>query len=115
MARQLNTDPEIDAFVVKVIGEAQHHGAAVANIIQPLADEVRKRLVLGRDSVEVYERNGNLARTCWVTLSGNRYVFSYNYQTQQIDLRDRTLRGPLIHSFDNTTTHSSVLSVVASL
>lgn len=115
MTRQLHTDPQIDTFVAKVISEAQHHGAAVTNVIQPLADTVRKRLILGQDSVEVYERNGNLARTCWVTLAGNRYVFSYNYLTKQIDLRDRTLRGSLLHSFDNTTAHSSLIAVVASL
>jgi hypothetical protein len=115
MARNLPTDADIDAFIAKVILEAQHHAPWVAQIIQPLSDEVRRRLVLGPDTVEVYERNGNLARTCWVTLSGNRYVFTYDYGGRKIDLKDRTLRGRLIQSFDNTTPAATIVAVVAQL
>ncbi|OOY11635.1 hypothetical protein BMG00_11040 [Thioclava marina] len=103
MARKLTTNQEIDAFIAKVIGEARHHGGNVEHVIQPLSDEVRQRLNLKFDKVEVYERNGNLARTCWVTLQGSRYVFTYNYKTQQIDLRSHSIQGAWRFSFDNST------------
>ncbi|AKI03193.1 hypothetical protein IMCC20628_04523 [Hoeflea sp. IMCC20628] len=79
MARRLTTDSQIDQFISRVIGEANHHAPQVVTVIKPLSDAVRRRLNLLIDRVEVYERNGKLARTCWVTVEGNRYVFRYDY------------------------------------
>ena len=115
MARQLRTDQEIDAFIAAVIPEARHHAPLVANIIQPLAAAVRARLNLSRDRVEVFERNGHLARTCWVTLAGRRYVFSYNYARAVIDLREGTTRGATIFQFRNATTALQIAAQVRRL
>ena len=115
MARQLNTNIEIDAFIKKVISEAAHHAFNVEHVIQPLSDEVRKRLRLGVDKISVLERNGQLARTCWIVLNGKRYVFSYNYEQEKIDLRDRSTQGSTLHQFENSTPLASIMSAVASL
>jgi hypothetical protein len=115
VAKRLTTNNEIDVFILKVIGEAVHHASNVEHIIQPLSDEVRKRLQLGSDTVSVYERDGNLARTCWVVLNGRRYAFSYNYKQEKIDLRDRSIQGPTRYQFDNSSSRASIVSVVAQL
>lgn len=115
MARRLTTDPEIDQFISKVIGEANHHASQVEAIIQPLSDAVRSRLNLLIDRVEVYERNGKLARTCWVTVGGNRYVFTYDYQTFKIQLKDKGTQGTIRYQFDNSTTQANILQQVALL
>ncbi|WP_092026494.1 hypothetical protein [Bradyrhizobium sp. OK095] len=108
MARRLRTDAQIDNFIRRVRSEAEHHAPGVAAIIEPLSDAVRERLDLSVDRIEVYERNGRLARTCWVTISGHRYSFSYNYSEGMIDLRDGGLQGPLLHQFDNNTSQREV-------
>jgi hypothetical protein len=115
MARKLTTNQEIDAFISKVLGEAHHHGGNVERVIQPLSDEVRTRLNLTIDKVEVYERNGNLARTCWVTLQGTRYAFSYNYQTEKIELRDHSIQGAVRFEFDNATSLADIQREVGQL
>ncbi|PHR62337.1 MAG: hypothetical protein COA47_04530 [Robiginitomaculum sp.] len=115
MARQLKTNTKIDDFIAKVINEAHHHASAVERVIKPLSDEVRNRLDLSVDTIAVYERNGQLARTCWVVLSGKRYVFSYNYSKKQIVLRDHTLRGRERFSFDNNTPLTDIVGEVAKL
>ena len=115
MARNLKTDNDIDNFISKVIKEADHHATRVMDIIQPLSDEVRKYLQLGLDKIEVYERNGKLARTCWVTLKNKRYVFTYNYDEQFIDLKKGSLQGQLIFQFDNSTSLQDLKKIVAQL
>lgn len=116
MARSLKSDRQIDHFIAKVIDEAQHHAGLVEQIIQPLSDKVRARLRLNAgDDVSVYERNGKLARTCWVTIGGQRWVFSYNYLAGKIDLREGSTRGRLHFQFDNDTTPADLKRVVASL
>lgn len=115
MARRLRTNNQIDAFISRIINEANHHSPEVAQIILPLSQAVRAKLILAQDRVEIYERLGRLARTCWVTLGGNRYAFSYNYNSQKIDLRARSIQGPLIAQFDNRTTALRIQRVVTSL
>ena len=118
MARQLTTDPQIDAFIQKVIVEAGHHAVAVQQVIFPLSQAVRSRLTLGIDKVEVYEKNGQIARTCWVTFAGppwRRWAFSYNYKQQKIDLRRHSVQGPTVFQFDNTTSAAAIATQVALL
>ena len=108
MARRLRTNAQIDNFIAKIIDEASHHAPRVAAIIQPLADAVRSRLDLSTDRIEVYERNGRLARTCWVTVSDRRYAFSYNYQDVSIDLREKSVQGKIQYQFNNDTSEGEV-------
>ena len=115
MARKLVTVQEIRDFVVKVQKEANHHASEVEHVILELEHAVLSRINLPIDTFSVYERNGNLARNCWVVLGGNRYAFSYNYDAKKIELRDRSNQGPVIHSFDNTTPSVMVQSVIARL
>lgn len=115
MARSLTTDIEIDAFIDKVINEAAHHAPAVELIIFPLSQAVRSKLNLAQDRVDIYERLGQMARTCWVVISGKRYVFSYNYDDQKIDLRDRSIQGAVIFQFDNQTSQATLQQVVGNL
>lgn len=115
MARALTTNPQIDAFITKVIGEANHHAPNVAAIIMPLSIAVRARVNLNVDKVEVYERNGQLARTCWVTIGGNRYVFAYDYSTQKIQLKAGSTQGAVIERFDNNSSQSVINNRAAAL
>ncbi|KXJ53744.1 MAG: hypothetical protein AXW12_13675 [Thalassospira sp. Nap_22] len=82
-------------------------------MVPRLADKVLSRFDLQRDKFSVYERNGNLARTCWVTLSGKRYAFSYNYSSKMIELKKKTLQGELIESFNNDSSDDLIDAVVA--
>jgi hypothetical protein len=114
MARRLTTNRQIDQYVAAVIDAANHHAHPVQDVIQPLADAVRARLG-PNDTIDVYERNGVVARTCWVRISGKRYCFSYDYDNYVIDLRDGSLQGTLRFSFDNATTAKQLQAQIAAL
>ena len=115
MARHLTTNRQIDAYLRLVIHAATHHAPKVASVIPDLAHEVRARVTLGVDDVSVYERLGNLGRTCWVTIGGRRWAFSYDYSTGQIDLRRDNLQGVVVFQFDNSTTTTAIKRQVALL
>ena len=114
MARRLTTNAQIDDYVASVIVAANHHAPQVEHVIQPLANAVRARLGPG-DTIDVYERNGVVARTCWVRIAGKRYCFSYDYTNYVIDLRDNSLQGNLRFAFDNATTAAQIRAQVAAL
>ncbi len=52
-----------------------------------------------RDVVEVFERNGEIARTTWVTLQGHRMVFTYSYSKKRILLKPENVRRNEVVSF----------------
>lgn len=115
MARKLNSKQEIRDFVVKVTAEARHHASEVENIIADLEHEVLNKINLPTDTFTAYERNGQLARTCWVVFSGNRYAFSYSYKKKKIELKKGSIQGKPVEDFDNSTPASLVKSVIAQL
>jgi len=106
MARHLQTRKQIDDFIDMVTDKAHHHAPGVAQIIDPLSQAVLGHP--GFSGLEVYERNGNLARTCWVTVGANRWVFSYSYGQHVIELRQKSTRGPVVFSFDNQTSAAAL-------
>jgi len=115
VARKLISIQEIKDFVIKVTGEASHHASEVESIIADLEYEVLRKINLATDTFTVYERNGQLARTCWVVFSGRRYAFSYNYQNKKIELRKWSIQGVPLKAFDNSTPTSEVHKAIASL
>ena len=115
MARLLTTRRIINFFIVKVIQDANHHAGNVEYIIQPLANAILNRMNFPTDTLEVWDRNGNIGRTCWVTINGNRYALSYDYNKQVINLRHRSIQGNIIFSFDNNTSPQVIRRIVGGL
>lgn len=108
MARRLRSDNEIDVYVARVIAQANHHATNVNQIVLPLSQSVRTRINLTMDKVEVFERMGHLGRACWITIGRFRWVFSYNYTTAQIELRENSTQGFIMDVFDNGTTQAQI-------
>ena len=115
MARNLKSINEINSFISTVVEEAEHHASGVARVVPRLAEKVLNRFDCETDTFSVYERNGNLARTCWVTLTGKRYAFSYNYSSKMIELKKKTLQGDLIERFNNDSSEDLIDVVVANV
>jgi uncharacterized protein RhaS with RHS repeats len=115
LARQLTTNRQIDAYLRLVNHAAAHHAPTVASVIPDLAHEVRARVTLGVDDVSVYERLGNIGRTCWVTIAGRRWAFSYDYTTGKIELRRDSLQGTVVFQFDNSTSLTAIKRQAARL
>ena len=113
MARQLTSQAQTDNEIARIEREADHHAPHVMATVRLLYNYVIQRIDFTRDRVEIYERNGAMARTTWVTFQGRRYVFTYNYSTTHIDLRDGSIKGNTLIQFNGTETAEQVASVLA--
>ena len=58
---------------------------------------------------------GNMANALWVHISGERYALSYNHKTRQIEIREDSMRGDVLASFDNSHTAGDVRQFFALL
>lgn len=115
MARRLNNLNQLNAYIGSVIIAANHHATTVNTVIPTLKRDVLARFNWASDKIEVYERGGQIARTCWLTLNSARYVFTYNYGTGQIDLKSQSIQGNTIASFQNSTPPANIASIIRNL
>ena len=60
---------------------------------------------------------GGLANVLWWTSAstGRRYACAYNHHTQEIEIRDRTVQGGVLHQFSNATPITSVETIFSTL
>lgn len=89
-----------------VMNRADHHAGQVKGVALALLGGIIWRGEPG--SIEIKQREGNLANVLWVSIGGRRYAFAYNHTTGEIEIRDRTQSGPAVHSFSNNTAVADV-------
>jgi hypothetical protein len=108
MAKKINSNKELDEYIQNIQKEADCHAPKVKEIIRPLSSYIRKEIDHKNNFIEVYEREGNIARACWITLNKRRLFFKYNYETQEIFMKNRSQQGNLITQFDNSDDDQSI-------
>jgi hypothetical protein len=97
-----------------VMGRADHHAKEVEAIALALAGAIVWKKDVGKD-IEVMTQDGDTKNVLWVLIQGQRYAFSFNHQMRSIEMRRNTTRGPVLHSFSNKTSLSSLHSIFAAL
>jgi hypothetical protein len=103
------------AYVRGVLGKAKHHAQNVDEIVLALAGGVISRQ--GSLPLEVRKApSGGLGLTLTFTSARRkRYCLSYNHVAKEIELREKSYKDPVLHSFDNATPIADVASAFAGL
>lgn len=99
-------------YLCGVLGRADHHAEAVQDIALALVGAVVWRKV---GTLEVRTYAGEPANIIWFHTEKARYALAFNHKTQQIELRERTQTGNVLHTFNNQTPLSEVRTVFANL
>jgi hypothetical protein len=105
----------LHTYAQGVMHRAKHHAGNVGAITLALIGGVVWRLKPGTVYIRGY--NGSPANMLWWTsgATGISYVFAYNHHRDEIELRDRTARGAVLHSFTNATPLADVEHIFATL
>ena len=96
-----------------VMSRADHHAGEVKAIALALLGGIIWRGEPG--SIEIKQYAGNPANVLWVAISGKRYAFVYNHVSKEIEMKDRSYKGPTLHGFTNSTPITDVEKVFRSL
>lgn len=101
MPRSLSEISEIESYFQNVILRAEHHAGNVDEILLVLAGGVLWR----KDSqvLKAKVHNDDIKNVLWVYINKTRYAFSYNHDDHVIEMRKKSIRGPVIASFNNQT------------
>jgi|ETNmetMinimDraft_28_1059901.scaffolds.fasta_scaffold10394_4 hypothetical protein len=103
----------LHAYAEGVMDRADHHAGEVKAIALALLGGIIWRGEPGTIEVRTYA--GSPANILWVMIGSKRYAFAYNHQTLEIEIRDRTQSGTVLHSFNNSTPITDVEAVFRGL
>ena len=96
-----------------VLNRADHHAQGVQEISLALMGAV----IWKSDSdIEVKSvKEGGMGNILWFNTMKGRYTMYYNHSTVSIELKSRSMRGDVLHVFNNTTPISEVFNVFKDL
>ena len=107
------TDVDVlQEYLRGVMDRADHHAGNVNEICLAIAGAI----VWRKDGdIRVYEREGKMTNALWVHVNGERYALSYDHDTGRIDIREDSMQGDVLISFDNSNTAAQVRDFFYSL
>ena len=113
MAITANDIETLHAYASGVMNRADHHAGRVKAIALALLGGIIWKAAPG--SIEIKQHDGNLANVLWFNVQEKRYAFSYNHESQKIEMRDRTVQGATLHEFSNATPVDEIEKIFRSL
>lgn len=113
MATSVNDINLLRDYLGGVASRANHH----AQNVEDVAPAVAGHIILNKDNdpIRVLTRGGDMKNAIWVKIHSREYAFKYDHPTQQIQIREGSLQGPLRASIDNNTTHAQLAAIFAAL
>lgn len=92
-------------YLIGVLDRANHHAHNVNEIALAIVGGIIWRTT---DNIRVLSRQGDMKNVLWLQVGDRRLCFVYNHSTAQIDIRESTIQGVTIISFDNSTSISDI-------
>ena len=113
MAHSVTEVSELQTYIQGIIERAEHHAGNVDEIALVLAGAI----VWQKDDnpIKVMTKDGNIKNVLWVFIRGKRYAFSYNHQSDEIEMREKSIQGTVLHTFSNGTQLSEVKKIFQEL
>ena len=108
------TDIEIlKKYLKGVMERADHH----ANSVNEVALAIAGAIIWRKDPapIKVLAKDGDMKNVLWVNISRKRHAFVYSHSTGNIEIRQDSMQGTVLHALNNTTTLSQVRSIFDSL
>lgn len=112
MALTINGIDLLKKYFSGVIGRADHHADNVNEIAFALIGGVIWRAT---EDIQVKEYDGAPANILWMIVGDKRYCFSFNHSSGNIEVKEKSIKGNVITTFNNSTPISDVKKFFESL
>jgi len=114
MALTVTEVEELRQYLSGVMDRAGHHAENVKEIALALTGAILWRKDDDKP-IKVMAHGGETKNVLWVYIGGQRYVFSYNHDTGEIEMREENTHGQTLHRFSNATPLSTIMTVFKAL
>lgn len=88
------------AYLSGVLDRADHHAQNVNEIALAIAGGIIWRTT---DNIKVMSREGEMKNVLWLQVGNRTLCFAYNHNTGNIEVREGSVQGSVITSFNNST------------
>ena len=99
-------------YLIGVLDRANHHAHNVNEIAIAIVGGIIWRTT---DNIRVLSRKGDMKNVLWLQVDERRLCLVYNHDTLQIDVRESTIQGTTIISFDNSSPIANVKNFFESI
>ena len=67
------------------------------------------------DSIRIRQHRGNLANMLWIKIEGRQYALCYEHKTGDIEIRDGSQNGTVLHSLNDSINLVDIYNIVSKL
>lgn len=99
-------------YLTGVLDRANHHAQNVNEIALAIAGGIIWKTT---NNIKVLSRDGEMKNVLWLQVESRTLCFVYNHSNLNIEVREGSIQGNMIESFNNTTPISNVKSFFESL
>jgi hypothetical protein len=100
MAVTIESIKILQDYLSGVLVRANHHAQNVDNIALAIAGGIIWRTT---NKIKVLSREGEMKNVLWLEVNSRTLCFVYDHSKGNIDVRERTIQGDVIESFNNDT------------
>ena len=112
MASKINEVDVLQEYIKQLTVKSDHHAKNVNEIIFPLIGTIVWKKT---GDMQVLERDGEIKNVLWVYIGSKKYAFSYNHNKFKIEMREKSIKGKVLFSFDNNTNVKDIVENFSNL
>lgn len=100
MATTIQNIEVLREYLSGVLDRANHHAQNVNEIALAIAGGIIWRTT---NNIKVMSKEGDMKNVLWLQVDNKRLCFVYNHLTGNIEVREGTIQGIVVESFNNST------------
>ncbi|MCD8406309.1 hypothetical protein LNI88_11815 [Tenacibaculum dicentrarchi] len=100
MATTIQNIEILREYLTGVLDRANHHAQNVNEIALTIAGGIIWRTT---NNIKVMSRDGEMKNVLWLQVEDRRLCFVYNHENGNIEVRESSIQGNVIQSFNNNT------------
>ena len=112
MATTIESIEILQEYLKGVLERANHHAQNVNNIALAIAGGIIWR---STNRIKVLSREGDMKNVLWLDVNQTKICFVYDHTSGDIDVRESSIQGKTIKSFNNKTPLEEVKSFFESI
>ncbi len=112
MATTIQNIEILREYLTGVLDRANHHAQNVNEIVLAIAGGIVWRTT---NNIRVMSRNGEMKNVLWLRVEERTLCFVYNHDNGNIEVRENSIQGNVIQSFNNSTPLNTVKSFFETL
>ena len=104
---------QLNEYAAGVMDRADHHAGAVKGSALTVLGGIIWRA--DADTIRIRQYAGHPANMLWAKFNGREYAFRYEHSTVQIEIRDGSQNGPILHTIDDSMAVADIHAILKAL